>query len=312
MTTYQIKPEPQTLHGHFSRDLPPVLTIQSGDTVQFQTIDANWYQYDLQQAFEFPPPYLPPDPAERAGHALCGPVYVEGAQPGMTLEVRIKRLITGAWGWTAGGGASPINERLGIEQEPRFEQVWALDPKAGIGRNADGQRVELRPFLGLMGMPPDEPGDHLTRPPRYCGGNIDCKELVEGSTLYLPITVAGALFSTGDGHARQGDGEVAGPALECPMELAELEFHLRPDLHLTMPRAYTPAGWITFGFNEDLNEAWLQALDGMLDLIGEQYGYDRQRAMATASLVVDMHITQVVNATAGVHCILPDGALQGG
>ncbi len=162
-----------------------------------------------------------------------------------------------------------------------------------------------------MGLPPTEPGKHPTRPPRFCGGNIDCKELVEGSTLYLPIAVAGGLFSTGDGHARQGDGEVAGPALECPMECAELEFHLRPDLHLTMPRAYTPAGWITFGFNEDLNEAWLQALDGMLDLIGEQYGFDRQQAMALASLVVDMHITQVVNATAGVHCILPDEALQG-
>ena len=310
MAIYQIKPVRETLHGYFSRDLPPVLTIQSGDTVQFQTLECNWHQYDGAPPFAYPPLFEPSAPAERRGHALCGPVYIEGAQPGMTLEIRVKRLITGSWGWTGGGGKSGINTRLGIDQVPRFEQVWALDPAQKVARNADGQSVEMRPFLGLMGMPPDEAGEHPTRPPRFCGGNIDCKELVEGSTLYLPVAVPGALFSTGDGHARQGDGEVAGPALECPMECAELEFHLRPDLHLTMPRAYTPAGWITFGFNEDLNEAWLQALDGMLDLIGEQYGLGRQQAMALASMVVDMHITQVVNATAGVHCILPDGALK--
>ncbi len=310
MTSYQIKPEPKTLHGHFSRDLSPVLTIQSGDTVQFQTLECNWHQYDGAPPFSYPP-LVESTPEERKGHALCGPVYVEGAQPGMTLEVRIKRLTTGSWGWTAGGGKSPWNERLGIDQEPRFEQVWSLDPAAKIAHNADGLSVEMRPFLGLMGMPPSEAGDHPTRPPRFCGGNIDCKELVEGSMLYLPVAVEGGLFSTGDGHARQGDGEVAGPALECPMECAELEFHLHPEMHLKMPRAYTPAGWITFGFNEDLNEAYFQALDGMLDLIGEQYGYSRQQAMAIASLVTDLHVTQVVNLVRGVHCILPDGAIQG-
>ena len=121
-----------------------------------------------------------------------------------------------------------------------------------------------------MGMPPDEPGIHSTSPPRYCGGNIDCKELVSGSSLFLPISVEGALFSAGDGHAAQGDGELSGTAIECPIQRAELTFVLHPNLHLTLPRARTPAGWITFGFHSDLYQATIQAGNSMLDLMIEQ------------------------------------------
>jgi len=164
--------------------------------------------------------------------------------------------------------------------------------------------------MGVMGMPPDEPGLLATFPPRFCGGNIDCNELVAGSTLYLSIAIPGALFSTGDGHALQGDGEVSGVAIECPMERVELTFYLRDDIQLTTPRANTPVGWITLGFHEDLHEATLIALNAMLDLMGEQYQLSRPRALALASLLVDLRVTQIVNSVLGVHAVLPHGVIK--
>ena len=152
-----------------------------------------------------------------------------------------------------------------------------------------------------MGMPPDEPGRHSTVPPRTCGGNLDCKELVSGSTLWLPIAVDGALFSCGDGHAAQGDGEVAGTAIECPMERAELTFGLE-DRELTAPLARGADGaWMTFGLHEDLDEAAIGALDAMLALLGERLGLSRRDALAYASVHVDLRVTQIVNLVKGVH-----------
>jgi acetamidase/formamidase len=237
-------------------------------------------------------------------------VWIEGARAGMTLEVRVLEVRTGTWGWSSGGGVpSPTNVRLGLDALPQHVVHWALDPDAGLARNARGERVRLRPFMGILGMPPAGPGRHSTTPPRACGGNIDCKELVAGSRLYLPIAVDGALFSAGDGHAVQGDGEVAGPALECPMERAELEFVVHPDLRLARPRAHTPAGWITFGFDASLDEAAAIALSDMLDLLVELRGGDRAQAMALASLLVDLRVTQIVNGVRGVHAIVAHEAL---
>jgi acetamidase/formamidase len=139
---------------------------------------------------------------------------------------------------------------------------------------------------------------------------MDCKELVEGSRLYLPVALPGGLLWIGDGHAIQGDGEVAGPALACPMDPVEVEVHLHPELCLTMPRADTPAGWITFGFDPDLNEAASQATVGMLDLMGGVYGLRAKEALALAGLVVDLRITQVVNGVRGVHALLPHQAVE--
>ena len=113
------------------------------------------------------------------------------------------------------------------------------------GRDQYGHVIALHPFMGVMGLPPNEPGIHPTVPPRFCGGNMDCKELVAGSTLYLPITLPEALFSVGDGHAVQGDGEVSGVALECPMERVDLTFNLRDDLRLMTPRIHSSKGWMT-------------------------------------------------------------------
>src|SRR5947209_5245870 len=152
--------------------------------------------------------------AERdRGHAICGPISIEGAQPGSTLEIQIGELRPGRVGWNA----THIDERQGITRRARLE--WHIDGEQGTARDQFGHCVALSPFLGVMGNAPAAEGIHSTPPPRRVGGNIDCKELVTGSTLYLPVEVAGALFSAGDGHARQSDGEVSGTAIECPMEL---------------------------------------------------------------------------------------------
>jgi acetamidase/formamidase len=164
--------------------------------------------------------------------------------------------------------------------------------------------------MGVMGMPPADPGLHPTPPPRVTGGNIDCKELVAGSSLFLPIAVPGALFSVGDGHAAQGDGEVCQTAIECPFERVELSFMLHRGLRLRTPRALTPGGWISFGFHTDLDEAMFIATDTMLDLMGELLGLDRHTALALASVAVDFRVTQVVNGTKGVHAVLPHGSIR--
>jgi acetamidase/formamidase len=313
MTSYDIVPERATLHGHFSRDLPPVLTIEPGDTVRYRTLDAGWNveprtSPDPQAR---PRTFEPRDPELDRGHALCGPVAIRGAEPGMTLAIHLEVIRPGVWGWTsAGGWPSAVNTRLGVAELPERMQLWSLDPDAGIGRNQYGHRVRLRPFMGVLGMPPDEPGRHSTVPPRRWGGNLDCKELAAGSTLYLPIPVPGALFSVGDGHAAQGDGEVSSTAIECPMELVELRFELLPDVRLPTPRAETPAGWLTLGFAEDLHEASMRALEAMLDLMGERFGLEHQDALTLASVVVDLHVTQLVNGgMLGVHALLPHDAI---
>jgi acetamidase/formamidase len=159
-------------------------------------------------------------------------------------------------------------------------------------------------------MPPPEPGIHSTQPPRVSGGNIDCTELVTGTTLYLPIPVDGALFSAGDGHARQGDGEVSQLAIECPLERAELTLAVREDLPLQTPIAWTPAAWLTFGFDEDLDEAAMIATEAMLELMEREHGLERRDGLALASLVVDLRVTQIVNGVQGVHAVLRHDAIR--
>lgn len=314
MATHQLRPERATLHGSFSRERTPALTIDSGDTVRAQTLDSGWSVEPRRSADpnDRPRTFEPRDPERDAGHALCGPIAVRGAEPGMTLAIHINDIRPAAWGVTfAGGWTSRVNTALGIAETPGIAHLWQLDADAMTGRNQHGHEVRLRPFMGVMGMPPDAPGDHSTIPPRVCGGNIDCRELVAGSTLYLPVSVPGALFSVGDGHAAQGDGEVSTTAIECPMELVELTFELLPEMRITTPRAETPAGWLTLGFDTDLHDASMRALDAMLDLMGERYGVSRLDAVALASVAVNLRITQVVNGgVVGAHALLPHDAIR--
>jgi acetamidase/formamidase len=313
---------PGTLHGFFSRETPPVLTIDSGDVVTFQTLDSAWGAIEQEPGFIEPRPFVPRDLQRDVAHALSGPVAIRGAKRGMTLEVRLNRVRTGRWGWSAGPKLpAQLDARLGLGAGaegppavitlPRGEAAtfWEIDPEANVAVSRAGRRLGLRPFMGIMGMPLDASGVQSTFPPTVCGGNLDCRELTQGAALFLPIAVDGGLFSIGDGHAVQGDGEVAGPALNCPMDV-ECELHLRPEMALTLPRARTGDGWITFGFNPDLNEAAVLATVEMVKLMGELHGFSPKEDLSLASLVVDLRITQMVNGVRGVHALLRHEAIE--
>ncbi|GGA67857.1 acetamidase/formamidase family protein [Ornithinibacillus halotolerans] len=313
---YKLEPTAETLHGFFSKDLEPALTIQSGDTVIFRTLDSAW-GLEKREAPGAPRKKFtglkPERQTNQFGHALVGPIYIQNAKPGQTLEIQIKEIQPGIWGWTSGGGfPSYWNKNLGFEQEKEVLFDFELDIENMIGKSQFGDfdyRVALRPFMGIMGMPTDEAGQHSTFVPRNTGGNIDCKELQAGSTLYLPIAVEGGLFSTGDGHAAQGDGEVSGPALECPMERVSLTLTVKEDMKIERPRAKTETGWITMAFHEDLAEAMWLALSDMIDWMTELFNISRTEAYTCATMVVDLRITQVVNFSKGVHAFLPFDAL---
>jgi acetamidase/formamidase len=301
---HEIPLERRTLHGHFSRELPPILTVESGDTVAFACLDAGWHE---ESGAEFEPR----DEVLDQGHALVGPIEIQGARAGQTLEVRIDHVRVGSWGVTyAGGWKTALNDRLGVSEGEGRILRWSLDADRGVGRDEDGREVDLHPFPGVLGMPPPDPGVHSTGPPRQHGGNIDCKELAAGSTLYLPIPVDGALFSAGDGHARQGDGEVSQTAIEGPLDRLELTLTVTDEPRLATPLARTPGAWLTLGFDEDLDAAAAIATDAMLELMGRELGLERRDALALASVVVDLRVTQIVNGVSGVHAVLADDAIR--
>lgn len=310
MTLHRLEPERRTLHGHWSRDLPPVLTIDPGDAVDFVTLDAAWGLRMPERPGRPEIQFEPRDPKLDAGHALTGPVAIRGARPGMMLGIAVEELVTGSWGFNIGGAdwLDEDGDPLGDMGETHWN-LWQLDMTRLVARNQSGIHVPMRPFLGVMGMPSAKSGVHITRPPRINGGNIDCRELVVGSTLYLPVAVEGGLFSTGDGHACQGDGEVSGTAIECPMERALLRFSLHGDSPISTPWAETPAGTLTLGFHRDLQQASVVALDAMVTMMMARLGIGRSEALALASLTVDLRVTQIVNHTRGVHALLPPGAL---
>lgn len=299
MADHELLPHRRTLHGHFSADLEPVLHVDPGDTIRARTLRASWDDagFDL-------------DPKLDAGHALLGPVFVEGAEPGDSLSIEILNLRPSVSGRTrAGGVGSPVNDHLGLTGGGRGTLEWEIDQDAAVAR-AMTFEVDLQPFLGVIGMPPGEPGIHSTIPPRPGGGNIDCRELVAGSTLLLPVAVSGGLLSFGDGHAAQGDGEVGGTAIECAMDAVELRIGLIKGAHLKGPEAYTPAGFITFGFSESLTDAMLIALEAMISRLQSRIGLDRAQSAALASVAVDLRVTQVVNESMGVHALLPSARLR--
>ena len=285
MTTHEIPLAEETVHGYFSNALPPVLTVDPGDSVRFQALNAGWRWEAGAELFER-------DEELHAGHALTGPIEVRGARAGQTLVVEIDDVTPRGWGITFGDG-EPFQWRLDGD-------AWRLDVLA----------VASAPFLGVIGMPPPEPGIHSTIPPRRFGGNIDCKLLVAGTTLFLPIPVDGALLSAGDGHGAQGDGEVSGTAIETPVERAELTLGIRDDLELRMPVARTADAWVAFGFDRDLDVAAELATETMLDLMERELGLDRKRALALASVAVDCRVTQLVNDAKGVHAVLADAAIR--
>ncbi|MGA8923116.1 MAG: acetamidase/formamidase family protein [Candidatus Dormiibacterota bacterium] len=299
MTVHELLPGRRTLHGHFSPDLEPVLRVEPGDTIRACTLLASWDDAGFDR-----------DPRLDTGHALLGPVFVEGSEPGDSLSIEILELHPALSGRTAAGGvSSPVNDYLGLTGGERRITDWGIDHDAGVARTMEFE-VDLQPFLGVIGMPPAEPGIHSTIPPRPSGGNIDCRELVAGSTLILPVAVRGGLLSFGDGHAAQGDGEVSGTAIECAMDTVELKVGLTKEAHLKGPEAHTPAGFMTFGFSGSLTDAMLIALEAMISRLQSHLGLDRAHAAALASVAVDLRVTQVVNQAMGVHALLPADRLR--
>lgn len=278
-----------------------MLTVDPGDSVVVGSLDAAGY---LERRLDGPTMF-----SDRRGHCLTGPIAVRGAEPGMVLQVHFASITPGDWGWTtAAVKDNTLTRRLGVAGGPAARLTW--DIGNGTATSNLGHTVAVAPFLGVTGVPPAEPGPHSTIPPRAAGGgNIDCRDLVAGSTLSLPVTVPGALLHLGDGHAAQGHGEVGGTAIECPMT-TRVTLTLSADPVVPGIHAETPEGRVTFGFDADLNQATADALDTMLAWLQRLHGVDKPTALALASPVVDLRITQIANETWGVHAVLPHGAIR--
>lgn len=307
MTAHRIDASLDTAADVFDAGRAPVLRVDPGDTVTVRTLSAAGYTERPTEPGGDAPTLLP----SRRGHCLVGPVAVTGARPGQVLAVRFDELVPDAWGYTGSGGVdSPITRALGLtDPATRGPLLWDVDADRGVARNQLGLAVRTAPFLGVVGVPPTVTGEHSTIPPRPIGGgNVDCRELVAGATLFLPVTVPDALLFVGDGHAAQGDGEVSGTAIECGMTTT-MTLGLLDTAPVAGIHARTPAGRITFGFDADLNTATTTALDAMVQWIAGLFDIGRAEALAMASVAVSMRVTQVANRTWGVHALLPDDAV---
>ena len=305
--THRLAATPQTVHtGFFDSSIPPVLTIQSGDTVNFSTMMLMDDQLRGGMTFE-ELLALRQGYADRkvGGHTLTGPIFVVGAAPGDVLEIRIGSLMPIEFGVNY-----HLPGYLGIGGLPEdfphgHIKTFQLDRKRRETVFAPGVILPLAPFLGVMGVAP-KPGERMPAAiPGYFGGNIDNKELQEGATLFLPVSAPGALFSAGDAHAAQGDGEVNVTAIETALEEAVLQFVVRKDMQLERPLAETPSHWIAMGFDPDLDEAAKMALRDAIRFLVENKGFAPDEAYAFASVAVDLRVTQIVDTNKGVHAMIP-------
>jgi acetamidase/formamidase len=301
-----LDPAPETVHwGYFDSTLRPHLTIGSGERVTISTVSGT---PDVMPSAPFVVPPALPAIFEKVtrrivpGHICTGPVAVAGAKPGQVLQVDIEA-IAPAYDW----GYNLVRPLAGALPDD-FAETRVIHLKLDAANKAWllpwGQSVPLAPFFGVMAVaPPPAWGVVSTLPPRRNGGNLDNKELTAGTTLYLPIYVDGALFSVGDGHGVQGDGEVCITAVETGLT-GTFRLTVRDDVRLTWPMAETPTHMMTMAFDPDLDDCVVIALRQMIDLIGERAGLDRYQAYSLCSLAADLRITQVVNGNKGVHCML--------
>jgi acetamidase/formamidase len=314
MTKHLLSATPHTVRfGVFDASVPPVLTIQSGDTVIVETVSGG--------AAEMPGSDFAVPAALAAIHAanlpqfgphiITGPIAIEGAQPGDMLEVRIDTIDLGAdWGWC---GIFPL---LGTLPEDFLHRDISYIPVDRTERTAKlpwGPTLKLSPFFGVMGNAPAPLyGPLSSKEPRQHGGNLDNRELIAGSTLFLPVFVPGANFSCGDGHGVQGDGEVCVNALEICLN-GTFTFILHPKTDagakILYPRAETRTHYISMGMHENLDQAMQKALREMIAFICARTGITETEAYKTCSLAVDFHVTQTVNGEKGVHGMLPKDLL---
>ncbi len=312
MTNHTLSINPENFCGHLNKDLPPVLRIAPGDSVTYRIPDAGWSlsAHDANGERET----IRPDVEEAGlGHCLAGPISVEGATPGMLLEIEVDHIVTSNWGWTAVGWPTEMNDFLDVVRDPAHLVQWTIDRKSATATSDFGVSVPITPFLGFMGVVPPMAGEFNTIEPFAGGGNMDCRELVVGTRLFLPIHVDDALFLCGDCHAAQGDGELCGTAVECAAESVTLTFNLHeylPELNGSenvcpeSPVALTPKGWLAIGLHPVLDEAMKRAAHVMLQIISAKYDIDRHQATAVAAAAVDFRISQAVNGMKGVHAVL--------
>jgi acetamidase/formamidase len=303
--TIRLDPSPANVHwGFFDASLAARTTIASGERITISSVSGS-PELMPPAPFRIPPelPAIHAAVAPRLGpHILTGPVGVRGARPGQVLQVDIES-IEPLYDW----GYNSIRPLVGALPDDFAEKRTihiALDRARKCWRLPWGQEVPLAPFFGVMGTaPPPAWGAVSTAPPRRNGGNLDNKELVAGTTLYLPIFVEEALFSVGDGHGVQGDGEVCITAVETGL-IGTFRLTVRDDMRLEWPMAETPTHMITMAFDPDLDDCVVIALRQMLDLICARVGLDRYQAYTLCSLAADLRVTQVVNGNKGIHVML--------
>ena len=290
MTEHKLSNEPT--HSRWNRALAPRLTIDSGDTVQFECVDSSGAQVRPGMTL---PEYLAIDRGRI--HALTGPVFVNGAEPGDVLQIDVLEVAHKGWGWTS------VVEGLGFLKQ-RFSQpflfLWELEGE--ISRSLTPAVVPLRPFCGVMGVAPAKDGEFRTRPPGIFGGNMDVRELCSGATLYLPVQNRGALFSAGDAHAAQGDGEVCINGIECPVD-ASLRFRVHKQRPLPGPivesaprvKQDIETAWIVVESATDATAAARAATSRMIDLLADRWGLSEVHAYLLCSVALHLKFSQVVN-----------------
>ena len=316
--TYTLKATPRTVTcGYYDAKAAPVLRVKSGDTVDVETLLTNSPK-GLERAG------VPADQVEQSlrditdqvkekgpgGHVLTGPIFVEGAEPGDVLEVKIVAIkLAIPYAYNAfGPGRGYIPDDFPYAKM----KIIPLDEKRMVAKFAPGIEIPLHPFFGSMGdAPPESVGKWNSAPPWIMGGNMDNKDLVAGTTLYLPVHAPGALFEVGDGHAGQGDGEVDITAIETSL-VGTFQFIVRKDMHLKWPRAETPTHYMTMGFNDDLNACATLAVREMVDFLVTEKHLSRDDAYMLASVAADLHITELVDGNKGVHMMIPKAIFVSG
>jgi acetamidase/formamidase len=311
---YKLKATPSTVaYGYYWSQAKPALRIKSGDTVTIQTMLTN--TPDRLAANGVKPEDIEPElraiVAEvtgeargPGGHILTGPVYIEGAEPGDTLEIRIQKI-----DYSIPYAYNSFSPQRGVLTPQDFARgatkIIPLDTKRGVAKFSDKIEIPLHPFFGSMGVaPPESVGRVNSGPPGDFAGNLDNKDLVAGTKLFIPVFVPGALFEVGDGHAGQGNGEVDITALETSL-VGTFQFVVRKDLHLKGPRGETPTHFIAMGLDPNLDEALRKAVRDAIDFLVTEKHLTREEAYQLCSVGVDFNVTQAVDGTKGVHGMIP-------
>ena len=312
---HELNASPTTVHrGFFDFSLKPVLTIDSGDIVRLTTTTGNPRYFE---ALGVPKEKIPPElhaafegaPGEgRDDHTLTGPIAVRGAEMGDTVEIKIRSIEL----WLGIGAMSFRANRGSLPEDFPYsrDRVFFFDPAKKAIEFAPGVVVPTRPFWGVIGVaPPRSMGRVPSGPPNVFGGNMDNHDLQPGTSLFLPVHFAGANISVGDGHAMQGNGEVGMSAMETSLR-GEIQVILHKGMRTTGPRAETPTHYMTMGLHEDLNQAAKIATREMLNFISTTKGLPRDDVLMLLSAAMDLHVTQIVDGTKGIHAMIPKSIFQ--